>query len=171
MEKLFDYLKMDHCKNNNFGMFPVYAIDGLQVQFLIEKQNDAMRVVVSSPYKIRTLYKKTLTCVNDLKEFVEVDLKEMKLNLLTSLFETDKMRYPAEVCDLFEGNPNIEPSRTECSVCMGPTFARLSECKHPLCIRCEVKITRNGNNRCPICRGKFYNEIMEDETSSETESE
>ena len=76
MEQLFDYLKMDHCKNDNFGMFPVYAIDNFPVQFLIEKQDGHMRILVSSPYKIRTLYKKTLTCVNDLKEFVEVEFAD-----------------------------------------------------------------------------------------------
>ena len=83
MEKLYEYLKMDHCKNNNFGMFPVYAIDGLQVQFLIEKQNDAMRVVVSSPYKMRSLYKKALTSVDDLKEF---SISEKRSGLLALAF-------------------------------------------------------------------------------------
>jgi len=169
MNQLFQYLNIDHRKNGSSGMFPVYAIDGLQVQFLIEKHDDEMKIVVASPYKMRALYKKTLKSVDDLKEFVEVDLKEMKFNLLTSLFETEQTKYPVEVCDLFEGNPNIVPARTECSVCLEPTFSRLSECKHPLCLRCEVKIIQHGSHKCPICRAKFYTEM--DETESESESE
>ena len=171
METMFEFLKKDPFSNSCNNMWGVYSIDNFPVKLEIDKRDGVMSVFVTSPFKMGTLYMKKLNCVEDLREFVEVDLVEMKFNLLISRFETKRMSHPAEICDLFDGNPNVEPLRAECTVCMEPTFARLCGCHHSLCLRCEVKIIRDGNNRCPVCRRRFYCEPLDEETESESETE